>query len=170
MRTDNLASRRTKINNARGLSRLSPSEIVASHTRNTRPTTSSLSVARPSCASALPISAGGCYGGAGASADSRDASHRSMRHRAMHHRSCPTGARGRGGEGEGNDEGISLLASIRRANSRSSRIRAASASFGVDPRLRCKERRKEEGREERGPEGGGARQRCVSRSRCNGRA
>lgn len=43
IRTDNLASRRTEINNARGLA--SPSQIVISHTRNTR-RLSSLSVAR----------------------------------------------------------------------------------------------------------------------------
>lgn len=42
MRTDNLTSRRAKINNARDLA--SPSQIVVSHTRNTR-RLSSLSVA-----------------------------------------------------------------------------------------------------------------------------
>jgi len=55
MRTDNLASRRTKINNARGLA--SPSQIVVSHT--VIPVI--LVVCRP-CDASLLLAHGGCYG------------------------------------------------------------------------------------------------------------
>lgn len=68
MRTDNLASRRTKINNARGLvplslsltlSLASPSQIVASHTRYMLVTCSCIVLVN----SDVLLAHGGCYGG-----------------------------------------------------------------------------------------------------------